>query len=193
MIEGRCTTAPRWTSRPTTSTPTASPSRVRTDQGSWVRAATSAEADQRHQALPARHRHPPRIPVCRRCCPGKDPSAGSYRPAIRPDDQVRDRHQQPDRVDRGDPAPIHPGRDPPHLPGDAGGRPGTAHDLPVPLPAIPRPSNGKSTRAERRRVLERGQHPDRTTAKPATSPPTAATNRNDRPLPAHRPGRDGLT
>ena len=43
------------------------------------------------------------------------------------------------RLDRGDPAPIHPSRDPSHLPGDAGGRSSTnARFLPLLLPALRR-------------------------------------------------------
>ena len=38
------------------------------------------------------------------------------------------------RLDRGDPAPVHPRGDPPHLPGDAGSGPRATHDLLVSLP-----------------------------------------------------------
>ncbi|MFC9915289.1 Tn3 family transposase, partial [Streptomyces sp. NPDC127197] len=42
--------------------------------------------------------------------------------------QVCDRDPYADRVDRGDPAPLHPQRLPPHLRGHAGDRGGPEHD-----------------------------------------------------------------
>jgi hypothetical protein len=54
---------------------------------------------------------------------------GPGRAELRPDDQVRDRDPTRNRLDRGDPAAIHPFRVPPDLSGDVGGWTGSAHDV----------------------------------------------------------------
>ena len=85
---------------------------------------------------------------------------------------IRTRH----RVDRGDPAPLHPQRLPPHLPGDAGGRPRAEDHLRRPLPA----------RRDLQREIEEGLNVIESsngansviaTARAGRSPPTGATSR----------------
>jgi Tn3 transposase DDE domain len=92
--------------------------RVRANPAARVRAQAAAQADQPHQAARPRRRDE-----------GPDPGAGAGagrarpdplgpdRAAVRPAGPLRHRDQQPHRLHRGDPAPVHPRRDPPHLPG----------------------------------------------------------------------------
>ena len=98
---------------------------------------------------------------------------------------IRTRH----RVNRGDPAALHPQRVAPDLRGDARGRPRAEDDLHRPLPAPPGSAARDRGGPERRRVLERRQrrarlrqarrHPDQ--------PPRRA--RALRALPADPSGR----
>jgi hypothetical protein len=86
---------------------------------------------------------------------------GPDRRRVRPYDQVCDFHQEQDRYDRGDPAPVPP-REPvaPHLPGDAGVGPCAADHLRVPVSTRPRTPAGDQLWVERGRVLEPGQRGD---------------------------------
>ncbi len=106
---------------------------------------------------------PPVRPRCRaaRCVSASDAGVdatdplGSRGRAVRPDDQVRDRDPDRDRVDGGDPAALHAQRVAPDLPGDARGWPRAEDDLHRALPAPARSAARDRGGPERGRVLER--------------------------------------
>ena len=77
---------------------------------------------------------------------GDDPGdpMGPDRAELRPDDQVRYRHPGRDRLNRGRPAPLHPQRFPPRLPGHARSRPCAEDHLRLPVPPRPRPPIARS-------------------------------------------------
>ena len=131
--------------------------RLRRHPAARVRPAAADQADQQGAAVPAGRRRTGRLPAADAGIDPPDPM-GHRRRTVRPDDQVRDGDPGPYRLDRGDPAPVHPGeRDPPHLPGDTRGRPGTAHRLRRPISTRPGPATRNQRGPERGRVVELGQ------------------------------------
>lgn len=148
--------------------------RVRHHPVTELRPAAAHQADQQGQAVPARGRRGGRLPAAR---PGADPPdpLGTDRPAVRPDDQVCDGDPYPDRVGRGDTAPLHPQRLPPYLRGHAGGRPRPEDHLRRPLPAAARPAAGNRGGPERHGVLQRRQlrHRVRQRRRDHLEPPTS--------------------
>ncbi|TCN29270.1 TnpA family transposase [Kribbella orskensis] len=90
---------------------------------------------------------------------GIDPAhpVGPDRPAVRPDDQVRHRDPHRHRLHRSDPAPLHPLRVPPDLPGDARGRPRATDPVRGPIPARPRAATRDHRGPERGRGVQPGQ------------------------------------
>jgi hypothetical protein len=112
--------------------------------------------------------------------------------AVRLDDQVRDGDQGGHRLDRGDPAPVHPYRQPPDLPGDARAGQGPEDDLRRPLPPQPGPPAGDRGRAQRHGVLEPSQqHHLLWEGRRHRHQPTGRA-RALRPVPADPPGRPRL-
>ena len=106
-----------------------------------VRSATPDQTDQPSEDVPAGRGRARGVPGAHA---GNDPAdpLGPDRPAVRPDGQVRHRDPAGHRLHGGDPAPFHPQRDPPHLPGHARTRPGAEDHLRRPLPTRPRPAAG---------------------------------------------------
>src|SRR5664280_1632950 len=164
---------------------------VRHHQAARLRPAAADQADQQGQAVPAGRRRTGRLP---RPGAGANPAdpLGADRPAVRPDDQIRHRDPHRHRLHRGDPAPLHPQRHPPHLPGDARSRPCAEDHLRRPLPAHEGPAAGDQRGPERRGVLEPRQQRDllRQGRRHRHQPPRRAGD--GRAVPADPAGRHGL-
>jgi hypothetical protein len=92
--------------------------RVRDHTAAGLRPAPADQADQQGQALRTRPRRARRLPGPEGGDDAPDP-LGAHRTELRPADQVRDGDPRRDRVDRSDPAPLHPQRLTPRLPSHA--------------------------------------------------------------------------